>query len=216
MARAADIINDTTIIESRKQNDTIRLWENHRDQAALWRAIALLQIPGMALVLILCMMLWSTNETIINVPAKPLPGLYAAEEIPDAEFIEAATSFINLTASYRPPVARIQFLEAQKMLVEPMLSQFNGEMMKSELQTIETTDRTQMMYVDPTQTQIERTSDGKSIVTLTGERLKVIAGRSLPSVPTTFRVTLSIIPRTSLNPYGIVIEDVSVSRSEEK
>jgi hypothetical protein len=37
-------VNDTQLSAGRSQNDTIRLWENYKDQALMWRSLALLQI----------------------------------------------------------------------------------------------------------------------------------------------------------------------------
>lgn len=38
------IIDDTSFREGRGDNDTVRLWENYREQALLWRGLALLQM----------------------------------------------------------------------------------------------------------------------------------------------------------------------------
>src|SRR5690606_19183921 len=113
----------------RNETDTIRLWENYRDQALLWRAIALLQIPSTLILTIFAFYLWGSTEITLNVPAKPLPGLYSAFEIPDAEFFNVATSYVNLVATYQPAVARRQFVKAREMLKEPMLEIFDREMM---------------------------------------------------------------------------------------
>ncbi|MCB0318619.1 MAG: hypothetical protein KDD56_07665 [Bdellovibrionales bacterium] len=212
-ATAAKLIKEASVIDTRSENDTIRLWEGYREQALLWRALTLVQIPVTFIALILALVLWYGREITLNVPAKPLPGIYAAHEIPDTEFIDAATEFVNLVASYQPAVAKRQFLEAQKMLVEPMLTKFNSDMFGVELSTIENTERTQMFFTDPTKTSIERVNNDV-IVTMSGERLKIIAGRELPSSPTKFTVVLTTIPKNALNPFGIVIKSVSVKRIE--
>ena len=213
-ATASRLMNDASVMESRKDNDTIRLWEGYREQALLWRALSLFQIPVTLLALIFALVMWNAREITLNVPAKPLPGIYAAHEIPDTEFINSATDFINLVATYQPAVAKRQFVEAQKMLVEPMLSKFNSDMFGIELSTIENTDRTQIFFVDPTKTALERVNNDV-IVTMSGERLKIISGRELPTSPTKFTVVLTTIPKNTLNPYGIVIKSVSVRRIEE-
>ena len=212
-ARASKLMNDASIIESRKDNDTIRLWEGYREQALLWRALSLFQIPVTLLALIFALVMWNAREITLNVPAKPLPGVYAAHEIPDTEFINTSTDFINLVATYQPAVAKRQFVEAQKMLIEPMLSKFNSDMFGIELSTIENTDRTQIFFADPTKTALERVNNDV-IVTMSGERLKIISGRELPPSPTKFTVVLTTIPKNTLNPYGIVIKSVSVRRIE--
>ena len=214
MAKVAEIIKQAGIIEVRKESDTIKLWESYRDQALLWRSIALIQVPGILALTILTMMVFIGRETVVNVPARPAPGIYSSTEIPDAEYVEFATEFVNLTATYQPVGARTQFTEAAKRLIEPIYSKFNNEILDTELKTIEQTQRTQMFFVDPTKTQIER-ANGKVTVLMTGDRIKTISGRQLPATGTTYRVTMSIIPRNSLNPYGIAIENISISKGLE-
>jgi len=45
-------------------------------------------------------------------------------------------------------------------------------------------------------------------VAVTGERLKIVAGRELPVMTTRFIVSMTTIPRNPLNAYGIVVTDV--------
>src|SRR6185436_12529117 len=97
-------------------NDTLRLWEGHREQATLWRAIALLQIPATVCALVFSMMIWGTRQITLNVPSKPLPGIYVAQDIPDSEFINVAQGYINLIGTYQPAIVRRQFEEARKMI----------------------------------------------------------------------------------------------------
>jgi len=40
-----DKVADTQLTAARSKNDTIRLWENYKDQALMWRALSLIQIP---------------------------------------------------------------------------------------------------------------------------------------------------------------------------
>ena len=210
MSKAAvkKVLKDASVFEARKEGDTIRVWENYRDQAILWRSLALIQIPATAIALMFAIFMWSSRQIILNVPSKPLPGIYKAEDIPDTEFIDAATGFTNLVASYQPNLARRQFAKAAEQVKEPLLSRFAIEMMQNELQTIENTQRTQIFFVDPTRTNVTR--NGKDVqVSLTGERVKYIAGKEIPSVETTFIVTMTTVPRNVMNPYGIVITDMA-------
>lgn len=206
---AEKIINDSNVIDARNETDTIRLWENYRDQALLWRAIALLQMPATLVLAIFAFYLYGTHEITLNVPAKPLPGLYSAYEIPDAEFFDVATNYTNLIATYQPAVARRQFSKAREMLKEPMLDLFDREMMGTELKAIENTSRTQLFFADPSLQTITR-QDNHVTVTMTGERLKLVAGKQLPMVVTKYTILMTLIPRNDLNPYGIVIENASV------
>jgi len=206
-AKAENLIRETKVGESRRESDTIRLWENYRDQALLWRSLALLEIPTTLTCIIFAMILYYNRQTIINVPPKPLPGKYSVEEIIDAEFQEVSTNFINLIASYQPAIARRQFIKAREMLGEPLLSQFDKDMMGGELKAIENTKRTQLYFVDPARNELIR--NGNTVqISMVGDRVKFVAGKELPALITKYTITLGTIPRNDLNPYGIVITNV--------
>ena len=206
--KAQKLIKEANIIDAKHQSDTIRLWENFRDQAILWRSMALIQIPTTLVMAVFCMYMWGTRRITLNVPAKPLPGIYTAQEIPDSEFIDVSTAFVNLIGTYQPAIARRQFNRAREMLQEPMLERFNRDWMITELKTIENTSRTQIFFADPTKTHIFRR--GKTVeVSINGDRLKMIAGRELPPIITIYSITMTTIPRNDLNPYGIVISNVA-------
>jgi hypothetical protein len=188
----------------KNESDTIKLWESYRQQALLWRAIALLQIPATSLAIILALVLWSTRSIILKVPAKPLPGTYAVQDIPDTEFINFTQDFVNLVASYQQNVARRQYERAVMMVTEPYLTQFKEQMLSFELRAIETTSRTQFFFADPSKTKVSR--EGRNVlVSFTGDRLKIVAGQELPLVKTKYTVQLSMIPRNPINPYGIAV-----------
>ncbi len=206
-AKVAKLLNDSNIFDTKKESDTIRLWENHRDQALLWRAMALLQIPATVICAALAVFLWQTRSITLEVPERPLPGQYLAQQIPDTEFMTYAGEFINLIASYQPAVARRQFSRAREMTFEPLLSRFTEKMMNIELKTIETTNRTQLYFMDPDRTKMVREGN-EVIVTFYGERLKIISGQEQKPETTKFIVNLKTIPRNPLNPYGIVVTNV--------
>ena len=208
MAKVANAVKSTEVFDARGETDTIRLWENYRDQALMWRAIALLQMPTTLVLVVLSVVLWMTRHVTLNVPAKPLPGVYLAKEIPDTEFVETSTDFVNLIASYQPATARRQFNMAKQMLIEPMLSRFESEMMGIELKAIEQTTRTQLFFADPLETRFERIDDKSVKVSFVGDRLKLVAGQELPAEKTRYTVVLTTIPRHPLNPYGVVVTNV--------
>lgn len=200
-------VADTQLTAARNNNDTIRLWENYKDQALMWRALSLIQLPTTFIAVIFALVMWSTREITLSVPSKPMPGMYAAQDIPDTEFVNAANDYVNLVATYQPNTARKQFEVARAMLKEPLLTRFNDENMGSELPAIETTLRTQVFFVDPLKTKVER--DGTKVyVSISGERWKVIAGAPIPSVTSRYRLELTTIPRNPVNPYGIVITNI--------
>ncbi len=203
-----DTVKDAGFMDARQETDTIRLWENYKDQALLWRSLALLQVPTTLLALIFSMVLWHTRKVSLNVPREPLPGVYSATELPDAKFIEAATEFINLIATYTPATALPQFRKAKEMVREPLLSKFDIDMLGTELKAIQNTSRVQVFFMDPLKTQTERPNPNEVYVKLEGTRLKIVGGKELPTAPTAFIVTLTTLPRNSLNPYGIVVSNV--------
>ena len=200
-------VAETQLNAARESNDTIRLWENYKDQALMWRSISLLQVPATFAARVFSIVMWTTREITLNVPSKPVPGTYAAQDIPDSEFINVANNYINLIATYQPATVRRQFEAARGMLKEPLLSKFNEEMVGSELPAIENSARTQVFFVDPLKTKVTR-SGNEVEVTVIGDRWKVIAGAELPTVTSRFRVRMTTIPRNQINPFGIVINSV--------
>ena len=204
----------SVVSDGRRDSDTIRVWEGYREQANLWRAITLIQVPATAAALIFAAVIWINRTVTLNVPRQPLPGTYAVQEVQDTEFINVANDFINLIGSYQPKIARRQFEAARTMLMEPLLSKFDQEMMMDELRAIETTSRTQVFLSDPTKTETVR--DGRNVkVTLAGDRLKIVAGKESPLIQSKFVVTMTTVPRNRLNPYGIVITNVTYESGEE-
>ena len=201
-------VDSARVQEVRGTSDTVKIWEGYRDQALMWRALVLLQFPITLTALVLTVLIWQGRITEVTVPEKPAPGIYHPSEIPDKMFVEHATGFVNLVASYTPSIARRQFSSAREKLLEPLLSKFTTEIMGDELKTIESTNRSQIYFIDPTKTQISRGEGGVEI-SFVGDRLKTIAERNLPSVVSQYIVTMKTIPRNDINPYGIIITNVS-------
>lgn len=206
-ATAKKLVDETNLNAARGENDTIRLWENYRDQSSMWRSLTLLQIPATTIAILFAGLMWMTRSVTLEVPSKPLPGIYAAQDIPDTEFVNVATEYVNLVATYNPVVSRKQFELARAMLKEPLITKFKDEMIDIELRAIESTSRTQAFFVDPAKTKIERIGNEVK-VSLVGERWKSIAGQEVPIVTSQYTVTMTTLPRNILNPYGIVISSV--------
>lgn len=193
--------------------DTIRLWEGYRDQAFLWRAVALLQMPATALAITAALIMYFFADTVIEVPQRPQPGHYSVKQLPDSEFISVATEVVNLIASYQPAVARSQFSTARKYLWEPALSIFEQEMMINELRTIEETDRSQLFFINKSQIKVERFHElDKVVVRLPGTRQKLIGDKPLPADELVYYVKMTTIPRNVHNEFGIVIIDIKLRR----
>lgn len=201
-------VADTHLTATRGHNDTIRLWENYRDQATMWRSLSLLQLPTTLIAIVFAVVMWTTREVTLSVPSKPMPGSYPAQDVPDTEFVNVATDYVNLIATYQPGTARKQFEAASAMLMEPVLTKFRQDMLGGELGAIEASTRTQVFFVDPTKTEVSR-KGSEVTVTMIGDRWKVIAGSDLPTTTSRFRVTMTTLPRNPLNPYGIVIKSVA-------
>jgi hypothetical protein len=207
--KGRQIINNASVTDFKGETDTIRLWESYRDQALLWRAMALLQIPATIAALLFAFTMWTNRSITLNVPAEPKPGIYSALHIPDAKLIEAAQDVVNLIATYTPGNVQVQFSKAREFLIEPLISKFDIEIMQQEMKAIVDTNRTQIFFVDPTKTTIERKGDAAFVV-LSGERTKIVAGTDLGTTPIRYGITLTTVPRNVLNPYGIVVNNIQV------
>ena len=204
------LMNDTRFREGKRSNDTLRLWENYRDQAQLWRALALIQIPSFLVLLAFTFTIYANRSLTFSVPAKPLPGMYELNEVPDAEFIAVAEDFVNLIATYQPRTAERQFIKASEMLIEPFLTTFEKLIIKKDLKVISDTGRSQILYVDSSQTNIDR-HDDLVYVKIIGDSNRRIKEQELKAVTTEYQIAMKTIPRTRLNPYGIVIVDLNIS-----
>lgn len=197
--------------------DTIRLWEGYREQAYLWRALSLLQMPATALSIAAALVMYFFADTIIEVPERPQPGYYSLKQLPDSQFINAATSVINLMATYQPAVARRQFKTARKYLWEPALTEFEQTMMGEELRAIEETKRSQMFFINPRLIKVERFPEVDLVVVrVPGLRQKLIGDKPLPADEMVYYVKMTTIPRNVHNEYGIVITDVRLRRADER
>jgi hypothetical protein len=201
------LIGEAGVQESKGTSDTIRIWEQYRDQALMWRALTLFQFPVTIMALIITFMLWQSRVTTITVPEKPAPGIYEVGSIPEVELVNYATNFVNLIGSYTPVIARKQFDRAKQYLREPILSRFKQEMMIDELSSIERTSRTQLFFVDPTKTTV-KFNGTQAEVSLYGDRFKMIARQQVPLLRSVYTIVVETIPRNDLNQYGLIVTDV--------
>ena len=200
-------------IDGRGRSDSLRVWESYRDQATLWRALTLLQMPAIALSITVALVLFFTSDTIINVPIKPEPGHYSADKLPDSEFVSVAVQVVNLLSTYTPYTARPQFVKARKYLWEPALSHFEKYYMKQELPTVTDMSRSQIFRVNMRGVKVQRRDDEFVVVRLPGTRQRLIGNRMLPPEQIAWYIKMITIPRNVHNEYGIVIIDVSVKES---
>lgn len=204
-------------VAGRAGTDTLRLWEGYREQAYLWRALALLQMPSTALSIAAALVMYFFADTIIEVPERPQPGYYSVRQLPDSQFINAATSVVNLIATYQPGVARRQFKTARKYLWEPALTEFEETMMGKELRAIEETKRSQMFFINPRLIKVERYPElDMVVVRIPGVRQKLIGNKPLPADEMVYYVKMTTIPRNVHNEYGIVVVDLRLRRADER
>lgn len=200
-------------VGGRASTDTLRLWEGYREQAYLWRAFSLLQMPATALSVAAALLFYYFAETIVEVPHEPQAGYYSIKQLPDSQFINAATLVVNNIASYQPATARRQFEVARKYLWEPALSRFQKEMLGIELRTIEETKRSQVFFVNPRMIRVERFPEiGQVVVRIPGVRQKLVGNKELPRDERVYYVKMTTIPRNVHNEYGIVINDIRLEK----
>ena len=202
-------LHDLERVGGRSGSDTIKLWESYRDQAYLWRALSLLQMPATFLAIFLSIVLYFTRDEIIEVPAMPQPGFYSVKKLPDSHFISFGEDIINLIATYQPASAKRQFQSAREFLWEPALSNFDNDFMPNEVRTILETSRSQLFLVHRDLRNVERNKDQDHvIVRLVGEQVKYIGQNLLSPEYVVFYLKMTTIPRNKHNNYGIVIQDI--------
>lgn len=196
-------------------NDTVRLWEGYRDQAYLWRGIAVVFLPVTLMSLLGVLIMFYTADSNIEVPPRRAPAMYNVDQLPDREFVDLARTVIGYMASYTPDTAKPQFEAVRMMLLEPALSQFDKQMMKDDLQSIFDTRRTQLFLMDPSRVRIDRSEDEPSVtVRIPGVRQKIIGGQIVPNDQVVFYVKMTTIPRNLLNEHGLVVTDVRIRATE--
>ena len=204
-------------IEGRGKADTIRLWEGYRDQALMWRALTLLQLPITFVALVSALVMYFSADTVIEVPQRPLPGNYSVKELPDAEFIAVATEVVNLVSTYQPTIAKEQFVTTQKYLWEPALTEFEKTMLGDELRAIQETGRSQLFFVDEDLIKVERSPEHEEItVRVPGRRLKLIGNRPVAEDERVFYLTMTTVPRTEHNKHGIVVINIKQVQEDLK
>ncbi len=204
-----DDVRDLEKVDGREGADTLRLWEGFREQAYLWRFLALIQVPVTGLAVLTALVVYTTADTIVEVPQMPQPGHYSVKQLPDSEFIDVATEIVNHMASYQPKTARRQFRYIRGYLWEPALTVFEEQVIKKELVAIEETGRSQLFLVDRAYTRVQRfPGESRIVVRLVGSRQKMIGTKILPEDCIAFFVEMTTIPRSAHNEFGIVATDI--------
>ena len=197
-------------IEGRSGADTIRLWERFREQAIIWKFVALVQVPATFLALIGFLIVFVTADISIEPPENPQPGMYSVKYLPDSEFRKAATEVINLIATYQPATALVQFNRAREYLWEPALSEFEEVMMKREYMTIQNTHRSQVFLINDDLIRVQRfPARDIVVVRLPGTQQALIGnGKPLESKEVVYYIKMTTIPRSAYNESGLVVIDI--------
>jgi TraE protein len=204
-------------VDGRADGDTLRLWESHKEQAMLWRALALLQIPATTLAIIAAMVMYFFADTVVEVPLQPKPGRYGTKTLPDSEYVNAATEVVNLIATYTPATARRQYTRAKQFLWEPALTEFEKSMMVEELRTIEETSRTQLFFINESMVKVDRfPEEDKVVVRLPGVRQKLISSQPMPPDELVYYIKMTTIPKNVTNEFGIVVVDLRLRKAGTK
>lgn len=198
----------------RAGSDTLRLWEFYKNQALLWRALALLQIPGTALALVMAILMFVTRTQIFNIPEKPLAGYFSVKDLPDAEFVNFATNLVNTAYTYQYVNAERQLTSARRYLWEPALSEYDKRVLGDEMRIISQTARSQMFFIDEGLTKvIRRSNDGKVTVRFVGTMQRLLGTETARPQEMVIYVKMSTVPRTVENEYGIVAVDLRINET---
>lgn len=199
-----DLIQATKPDQNKKDGDLIRVWENYLEKAYFWRALFFLQIPITIFALALASVIFINRNITLNVPPVPKPGIYSPESIPDVEFINFATNFVNLIFNVNPANIERHFETAKTFLAPQPQEAFSNIFFKQEVPIIKTTGASQVFIIDPLKTVVKRR--GSTVqVTFTGERIRFLAGKETRYSFAFTEVTLRTVPHTNLNPYGIAV-----------
>lgn len=201
--------------ERRLGPDPLVLWQSYKEQATLWRALALLQLPATFLAVITAFVMFLYKDTIVEVPPKPAPGFYSVSEIPDAAFINVANNVANLYYTYKPDIASQQYNILKRFFWEPLLSNFD-EGSKRILENISQTRRSQTFVVDETFTNVVRLAgEDRVTVEMRGVGYRFTGSEESTPRKISLKMVMTTVPRNVLNPYGIVVTNFEDDQGEE-
>ena len=206
--------NTIDLIDGRAGADTIRLWEGYREQAFMWRAISLLQIPATGLALLGLLIIYLTADITIEPPEHPQPGIYSVKYLPDSEFLRAATEIVNLIATYQSRTAEKQFKRARELLWEPALTEFEDSVIGQELAKIQVSNRSQVFIINNNLVRVQRIPQKDVVVVrLPGTQQRLISNsQALETEEYCYYIKMTTIPRSSYNESGIVVVDIRVKK----
>jgi len=184
------------------------MWESYRDQAKMWRALTVFQLPVTALALVLLFLVYTTADTYIEVPERAQVGHYTINQLSDDEFVNFSVKLVKLITTFRSGAARGQFEEARQYLWEPGLSDFVKNWIEGALPRYEYTDRAQFFFIEPRLIKVKREQD-RVIVRVPGVEQYAIGGIINSSEEKVYYVALQTVPRTVKNDLGIVAVGIS-------
>ncbi|MEM4379914.1 MAG: hypothetical protein QXL01_04420 [Thermoplasmatales archaeon] len=208
-------ILDYTKPSSKHEGNLIRAWEDYQHKANFWRSLFLVQIPVTVIALAFAAVIFINRNITLNVPKNPLPGVYSVTDIPDSEFINFAVNFANLVFSYTPTSIERQYSVAKFFLAPNAQAAFGDIFLKQEVPVVKTTGANQIFVIDPLRTKVERDKNLVKVF-LTGERVRILAGREARYSIASTEITLRTFPHNNLNPYGIMVVDFKDLRDASK
>ena len=193
-----------------------RMEKGFKEQAYIWRTSAIVQMPVAALSIAVSLAMYFFADTVVEVHHKPEHGYHTGGQLNNSELINAATTVVNLVATYQPAIARRNFTSAQRFLIEPALSEFEETMMQKEAPKIEQTRRSQTFMVIPSGVRVERFPGADyAVVSVPGERTTWIANKKLVPEYMTYFVKLTATPQNLSNQYGLVASDLRLRKAGE-
>ena len=199
-------------VDGRAGADTFRLWESYKEQAFLWRIVALFQLPITFVAVIFGLVTYFTADIVIEPPETPQPGMYSVKQLPDSEFLKVATDVVNLIATYQPNTAERQFRKAREYLWEPALSEFENVFIKNNVRVVNEQSRSQAFLINYDLINVRRyPSLDMVIVRIPGTRLSLIGRKPLDD-EIAFYLKMTTIPRSAYNPSGIIVFDVRIKK----
>lgn len=199
-------------VDGRSGADTFRLWEAYKEQALLWRIVAIMQLPITIVALIFGLIVYSSSNIVIESPETPQPGMYSIKRLPDSEFLKAGVDIVNLIGTYQPATAERQFRTARLFLWEPALSEFEKIFLNKELPIIKDINRSQAFMINNDLIQVQRyPNQDMVIVRIPGTRQTLIGKKPLDD-EIAYYFKMTTIPRSPYNPKGIVVFDVRIKK----
>lgn len=178
----------------------------YKNLAHFWRLSWIMQIFASFFLICFIWFVYVTSYTFFRVEEPLLPGRYSVNEISDAELIRAAHVFLGYMEVYTHSNAKVQFMEAAKLVSKDYLDNFEKEYLKHELQVIEDNQRSQILYMDTEGAGVDRLDDNTVEISIYGSGHK-IANRLKMPIELMLSLTIKVNKDKAFNQYGLEVVD---------